>query len=71
MTRSHEAIVVGAGPAGLAASRELARAGVDHRVLERGDLYVVGHNYDIRGALFNIAHDAPRAARMITRSLRT
>jgi Pyridine nucleotide-disulphide oxidoreductase len=32
-----EAIVVGAGPAGLATSRELARAGVVHRVLERGD----------------------------------
>jgi lysine/ornithine N-monooxygenase len=31
-----DAIVVGAGPAGLATSRELARAGVDHRVLERG-----------------------------------
>ena len=37
MIRSHEAIVVGAGPAGLATSRELARAGVEHRVLERGD----------------------------------
>jgi hypothetical protein len=35
--RSYEAIVVGAGPAGLATSRELARAGVEHRVLERGD----------------------------------
>jgi cation diffusion facilitator CzcD-associated flavoprotein CzcO len=33
---SHEVIVVGAGPAGLATSRELTRAGVDHRVLERG-----------------------------------
>jgi hypothetical protein len=33
---SHAVIVVGAGPAGLATSRELTRAGVDHRVLERG-----------------------------------
>ena len=37
MISSHETIVVGAGPAGLATSRELARAGVDHCVLERGD----------------------------------
>jgi cation diffusion facilitator CzcD-associated flavoprotein CzcO len=29
-------VVVGAGPAGLAASAELRRRGVDHRVLERG-----------------------------------
>ncbi len=36
MIRSHETIVVGAGPAGLATSRELTRAGVDHCVLERG-----------------------------------
>jgi cation diffusion facilitator CzcD-associated flavoprotein CzcO len=34
--RSHESIIVGAGPAGLATSRELTRAGVDHCVLERG-----------------------------------
>jgi len=40
---SHEAIVVGAGPAGLATSRELTRAGVDHCVLERGDQ--VGHTW--------------------------
>lgn len=33
----HTALVVGAGPAGLATSRELARRGVDHVVLERGD----------------------------------
>ena len=32
-----EAIVVGAGPAGLATSRELARRGIEHVVLERGD----------------------------------
>ena len=37
-----DAIVVGAGPAGLATSRELARAGVEHRVLERG---TVGHTW--------------------------
>jgi cation diffusion facilitator CzcD-associated flavoprotein CzcO len=32
-----DAVVVGAGPAGLATSRELARRGVRHLVLERGD----------------------------------
>ncbi len=36
-TRVEEAIVIGAGPAGLASSRELSRAGVHHVVLERGD----------------------------------
>ena len=30
-------IVIGAGPAGLATSRELSRVGVDHLVLERGE----------------------------------
>ena len=34
---SCDALVVGAGPAGLATSRELSRAGVRHLVLERGD----------------------------------
>lgn len=38
-----DAIVVGAGPAGLATSRELSRAGVGHRVLERGPS--VGHTW--------------------------
>jgi cation diffusion facilitator CzcD-associated flavoprotein CzcO len=38
-----DAVVVGAGPAGLAASRELARVGVDHRVLERGE--GIGHTW--------------------------
>lgn len=37
MTADLDAIVVGAGPAGLATSRELARSGIRHRVLERGD----------------------------------
>lgn len=32
-----DAVVVGAGPAGLATSRELARRGIVHVVLERGD----------------------------------
>ena len=32
----HAALIVGAGPAGLATSRELTRAGIDHVVLERG-----------------------------------
>jgi indole-3-pyruvate monooxygenase len=36
-------VVVGAGPAGLATSHELARRGVDHVVLERGDR--VGHTW--------------------------
>jgi Predicted flavoprotein involved in K+ transport len=38
-----DALIVGAGPAGLATSRELSRAGVEHRVLERGD--VIGHTW--------------------------
>jgi hypothetical protein len=33
---SCEVAIVGAGPAGLASSRELSRAGIEHRVLERG-----------------------------------
>jgi cation diffusion facilitator CzcD-associated flavoprotein CzcO len=37
VTACIDAIVVGAGPAGLATSRELARSGISHRVLERGD----------------------------------
>ncbi len=36
-----DALIVGAGPAGLATSRELSRQGVRHLVLERGD--DVGH----------------------------
>ena len=43
MSRSHETIIVGAGPAGLATSRELTRVGVDHCVLERGDQ--LGHTW--------------------------
>lgn len=39
----HDAIVVGGGPAGLATSRELARRGVRHVVLERGER--VGHSW--------------------------
>jgi len=38
-----DAIVVGAGPAGLASSRELGRRGVRHIVLERGES--VGHTW--------------------------
>jgi cation diffusion facilitator CzcD-associated flavoprotein CzcO len=41
--RNVAAVVVGAGPAGLATSRELARAGVDHLVLERGE--GIGHTW--------------------------
>src|SRR4029450_12023811 len=36
MTRSTDCVVVGAGPAGLAASATLVARGVDHVVLERG-----------------------------------
>jgi cation diffusion facilitator CzcD-associated flavoprotein CzcO len=36
MMKSCDTLVVGAGPAGLATSRELSRAGVQHVVLERG-----------------------------------
>jgi putative flavoprotein involved in K+ transport len=43
VTLAHEAVIVGAGPAGLATSRELTRAGVDHRVLEAGDQ--AGHTW--------------------------
>jgi cation diffusion facilitator CzcD-associated flavoprotein CzcO len=38
-----DAVVIGAGPAGLATSAALTRAGVSHRVLERGD--DVGHTW--------------------------
>jgi putative flavoprotein involved in K+ transport len=43
MIERFDTIVIGAGPAGLAASRELARRGVDHVVLERGQS--VGHTW--------------------------
>jgi hypothetical protein len=39
----HDAIVIGAGPAGLATSRELTRRGATHVVLERGD--AIGHTW--------------------------
>jgi len=38
-----DVLVIGAGPAGLATSRELAGAGVRHAVLERGD--AIGHTW--------------------------
>ena len=34
----HQALVIGAGPAGLATSRELQRRSIDHVVLERGNV---------------------------------
>ena len=40
---TYDAIVVGAGPSGLASSRELARAGVRHLVVERGP--TLGHTW--------------------------
>ena len=39
----HHAIVIGAGPAGLATSQELVRRGIEHVVLERGDR--LGHTW--------------------------
>ena len=39
----YDAIVIGAGPAGLATSRELIRLGVDHLVLEKGPS--LGHTW--------------------------
>jgi cation diffusion facilitator CzcD-associated flavoprotein CzcO len=41
------------------------------RVVSADDptLYFVGHTYDLRGAIFNICRDAPRAAEGITRSI--
>ena len=43
-----DAVVVGAGPAGLAVSRELQHLGLQHAVLERGDSvgYTWAHLYD-------------------------
>ena len=43
MTPAPDVLVIGAGPAGLATSAALTRAGVAHRVLERGDQ--VGHTW--------------------------
>ena len=40
-----EAVVIGAGQAGLAASHELSARGIEHVVLERG---VVGHTWRTR-----------------------
>jgi lysine/ornithine N-monooxygenase len=39
----HDVLVIGAGPAGLATSAALVRAGIEHVVLERGD--AVGHTW--------------------------
>jgi putative flavoprotein involved in K+ transport len=39
----YQAVVIGAGPAGLATSRELGRRGIDHVVLERGE--ALGHTW--------------------------
>jgi putative flavoprotein involved in K+ transport len=40
---TYECLVIGGGPAGLATSRELARQGVDHVVVERGS--TIGHTW--------------------------
>ncbi|MGH9315401.1 MAG: flavin-containing monooxygenase, partial [Vicinamibacterales bacterium] len=40
-------VIVGAGPAGLASSRELSRRGVEHVVIERGEIgHTWAHLYD-------------------------
>ena len=44
MLSFHHAVVIGAGPAGLATSRELARHGIDHLVLEKGPR--LGHTWE-------------------------
>src|SRR6185312_7584253 len=44
-----------------------ARDGV--RSTDQPDLYFVGMQYDIRGTLFNIANEAPLAAKQIAASL--
>jgi len=48
MDETFDAIVIGAGPAGLATSHELKQVGVNHVVLERGDSvgYVWANLYD-------------------------
>jgi thioredoxin reductase len=43
LSERHAVVVIGAGPAGLATSRELTRRGVEHVVLERGAS--VGHTW--------------------------
>jgi len=43
VSSTHVALVVGAGPAGLAASRELGLRGIEHVVLEKGD--TLGHTW--------------------------
>ena len=40
---NHHAVVIGAGPAGLATSQELGRQGIEHVVLERGE--ALGHTW--------------------------
>ena len=40
---NHHVVVIGAGPAGLATSRELGRQGIEHVVLERGE--ALGHTW--------------------------
>src|SRR5262249_9684312 len=40
------------------------------RSVDAPDLYFVGMHYDIRGTLFNIAHEAPEAARLIAATIR-
>jgi cation diffusion facilitator CzcD-associated flavoprotein CzcO len=40
------------------------------RALDAPDLYFVGLHYDFRGTLYNIAHEAPEAARLIAARLK-
>jgi len=48
ISESYDAVVVGAGPSGLASSRELSRDGVRHLVVERGPTlaHTLAHLYD-------------------------
>ena len=86
LTRRLDAVVVGAGPAGLAVTREIRRRSPECVVVEAGDslgwswrrhyeslvlhLFFVGHNYDASGGLYNIRRDAGLAADRVRARLR-
>ena len=75
MTETADVIIIGAGQAGLSLSHELAHAGVDHLVLERGrvgetwrgrweSFCLVIPNWTVRLPGGHYAGDDPRAAEM-------